>query len=65
MLGQPSSPTGDPRPPVILAIGPVVLAAPGRAVDLHLCITTPRTGRYFTVILLSHGEGGSNCLSSC
>jgi predicted dienelactone hydrolase len=42
----------------------VVLAAPGRAVDLHLRISAPRTGRNLPVLLLSHGQGGSNYLSS-
>ena len=51
-------------PPVVLAIGPVVLAAPGRAVDLQLRITAPRTGRDLPIILLSHGQGGSHYLSS-
>ena len=51
-------------PPVVLAIGPVVLAAPGRAVDLHLRISAPRTGRGLPIILLSHGQGGSHYLSS-
>ncbi len=51
-------------PPAVLSIGPVVLVAPGRVVDLHLRISAPRTGRNFPIILLSHGQGGSNRLSS-
>lgn len=35
LIDQPSSNTGGAVPLVILSIGPVVLAAPGRAVDLH------------------------------
>jgi predicted dienelactone hydrolase len=64
MIDRPSSNTGGAVPPVVLSIGPVVLAAPGRAVDLHLRITAPRTGRDLPLILLSHGQGGSNNLSS-
>ena len=56
--------TGSAVPPVVLSIGPVVLAAPGRAVDLHLRIFAPRTGRDLPIILLSHGLGGSHYLSS-
>ena len=64
MMDQSSSNTGRITPPVILSIGPVVLAAPGRAVDMHLRITAPRTGRDLPIILLSHGQGGSHYLSS-
>lgn len=64
MIDRPSSNTGGAVPPVVLSSGPVVLAAPGRAVDLHLRITAPRTGRDLPLILLSHGQGGSNHLSS-
>lgn len=56
--------TGRAVPPVVLSIGPVVLAAPGRAVDLHLRISAPRTGYNLPIILLSHGQGGSHYLSS-
>jgi predicted dienelactone hydrolase len=55
---------GNAVPPVVLSIGPVVLAAPGRAVDLHLRISAPRTGHDLPIILLSHGQGGSHYLSS-
>lgn len=41
MIDQPSSNTGSAVPPIVLSIGPVVLAAPGRAGDLHLRITAP------------------------
>jgi hypothetical protein len=51
MIDRPSSNTGGAVPPVVLSIGPVVLAAPGRAVDLHLRITAP--------------EPGATCPSSC
>ncbi len=48
----------------VLSIAPVVLPAPGRAVDLHLRVSTPLTGGELPLILLSHGLGHSNHLSS-
>lgn len=48
----------------VLSINPVVLATPDRAVDLQLRISAPRTGRELPIILLSHGQGSSNYLSS-
>ena len=53
----------DPPVPV-LSYGPVVLPVPGRPVDLHLRVTAPATGTDLPVILLSHGQGYSNNLSS-
>jgi dienelactone hydrolase len=47
-----------------MSISPVVLPAPGRVVDLQLRISAPVTGRDLPIILLSHGHGGSNHLSS-
>ena len=64
MATQLTSDPGRAALPVVLSIGPVVLAAPGRAVDLQVRITAPRTGRDLPIILLSHGQGGSNYLSS-
>ena len=48
----------------VLSISPVVLATPDRAVDLQLRISAPRTGRELPILLLSHGQGSSNYLSS-
>ncbi|NGO08015.1 chlorophyllase [Streptomyces sp. HC44] len=48
----------------VLSVGPVVLPAPGRAVDLHVRVSAPVTGSDLPVILLSHGQGYSNHLSS-
>lgn len=48
----------------VLAVSPVVLPAPGRAVDLHLRVSAPVTGSELPIILLSHGLGFSNNLSS-
>ncbi|GAA2596097.1 chlorophyllase [Streptomyces axinellae] len=56
---------GTPGPPSpVLSISPVVLAAPGRAVDLQLRVSAPTIGDKLPVILLSHGQGPSNHLSS-
>ncbi|MFE9401267.1 alpha/beta hydrolase family protein [Streptomyces sp. NPDC006530] len=54
-------------PPVpALSVGPIVLPTPGRAVDLRLRVTAPQTGTGtdLPLILLSHGQGHSNHLSS-
>ncbi|HET6289511.1 MAG TPA: alpha/beta fold hydrolase [Amycolatopsis sp.] len=48
----------------VLSIAPVVLPTPDRAVDLQLRISAPTTGNELPVILLSHGQGPSNHLSS-
>ena len=47
-----------------LSISPVVLPFPGRLVDLQLRVTLPTTGTKHPIILLSHGQGPSNNLSS-
>ncbi|WP_055614379.1 alpha/beta hydrolase family protein [Streptomyces phaeochromogenes] len=48
----------------VLSVSPVVLPAPGRAVDLQVRVSAPVTGSDLPVILLSHGQGYSNHLSS-
>ncbi|MCX4750487.1 chlorophyllase [Kitasatospora sp. NBC_01287] len=53
----------SPSTPV-LSVSPVVLPAPGRAVDLQVRVSAPVTGSGLPVILLSHGQGHSNHLSS-
>lgn len=53
---------GSPAP--VLSVSPVVLPVPGRAVDLQVRISAPATGSELPVILLSHGLGFSNSLSS-
>ncbi|MCJ1381027.1 hypothetical protein MMC17_004136 [Xylographa soralifera] len=55
-------PINAPRP--IISFSPVVLPAPGRPVDLQLRVTVPATGDTLPIILLSHGQGRSNSLSS-
>ena len=51
-------------PASVLSVSPVVLSAPGRAVDLQVRVSAPVTGSELPVILLSHGHGFSNNLSS-
>lgn len=55
-------PVSTPTP--VLSYSPVVLSAPGRAVDLQMRVSAPARGRDLPVILLSHGHGNSNHLSS-
>ncbi|PWY81860.1 platelet-activating factor acetylhydrolase plasma/intracellular [Aspergillus heteromorphus CBS 117.55] len=47
-----------------LTINPIILSAPNRITDLHLKLTLPATGPNLPIILLSHGHGASNNLSS-
>ncbi len=55
-------PVSAPIP--VVSVSPVVLPAPGRAVDLQMRVSAPTTGRELPLILLSHGQGRSNHLSS-
>ncbi|MFI7118575.1 alpha/beta hydrolase family protein [Amycolatopsis sp. NPDC049868] len=48
----------------VISIAPVELSTPDRAVDLRLRISAPATGNELPIILLSHGQGPSNHLSS-
>ena len=52
------------KPVAVSSISPVVLASPKRRVDLELRVTAPVTGDKLPIILLSHGHGHSNWLSS-
>ncbi len=47
-----------------LSVSPVTLSAPERPVDLQMRISAPATGENLPIILLSHGHGQSNHLSS-
>ncbi|WP_055489067.1 chlorophyllase [Streptomyces sp. TP-A0356] len=51
-------------PAPVLSLSPVVLSVPGRPVDLQVRVSAPVTGTDLPVILLSHGHGPSNNLSS-
>ena len=55
---------GEATPAPVLSISPVVLPTPGRAVDLRLRVSAPVTGNDLPIVLLSHGQGHSNHLSS-
>ena len=48
----------------VLTVSPVVLEIPGRPVDLQLKVSAPTEGSELPIILLSHGQGHSNHLSS-
>ncbi|WP_436736798.1 alpha/beta hydrolase family protein [Streptomyces sp. BBFR102] len=64
-MSAPTSSADLLGPPVpVLAVSPVVLPSPDRAVHLHLRVCGPVTGSGLPVILLSHGLGFSNHLSS-
>jgi len=47
-----------------ISISPVILPSPGRPVPLQIRVTAPVTGKNLPVIILSHGHGNSNNLSS-
>ena len=51
-------------PTPVVSVSPVVLSVPGRAVDLQIRVSAPTTGSELPIILLSHGHGNSNYLSS-
>ncbi|MFB7653223.1 MULTISPECIES: alpha/beta hydrolase family protein [unclassified Streptomyces] len=51
-------------PTPVLSVAPITLPAPGRAVDLQVRVSAPVTGSELPVVLLSHGQGHSNHLSS-
>lgn len=48
----------------IMSFSPVVLQVPGRHVDLEIKVSAPASGKNLPVLLLSHGHGASNFLSS-
>ncbi|MDT0445131.1 alpha/beta hydrolase family protein [Streptomyces johnsoniae] len=57
--------TRDPVPASpVLSIAPVTLPTQDRAVDLQLRISAPVSGTDLPIVLLSHGHGPSNFLSS-
>ncbi len=51
-------------PTPVISVSPVILSAPGRPVDLQMRVSAPMTGSELPIILLSHGQGSSNNLSS-
>ena len=48
----------------IFCFSPIVLPVPGRHVNLEMKVSAPSSGNNLPVILLSHGHGSSNFLSS-
>ncbi|MFD4639250.1 alpha/beta hydrolase family protein [Lentzea sp. NPDC058436] len=48
----------------VFTVSPVVLDVPGRPVDLQLKVSAPTEGTGLPILLLSHGQGYSNHLSS-
>ncbi|KAI8670292.1 hypothetical protein NCS55_00775000 [Fusarium keratoplasticum] len=60
--GAADIPVNSPTP--ILTFSPVVIPSTDRRVDLELKVTAPATGDSLPIILLSHGHGPSNYLSS-
>ena len=63
LIGTAANIPTSPETPVV-SVSPVVLHIPGRAVDLQLRVSAPTTGDNLPIILLSHGHGRSNNLSS-
>ncbi|RAH80517.1 alpha/beta-hydrolase [Aspergillus japonicus CBS 114.51] len=64
LIGQ-AAKIAVPAPEQTISISPVILPAPNRIIDLHMRITAPTTGDTpLPIILLSHGHGHSNHLSS-
>lgn len=48
----------------VFAIGPIALPVPGRPVDLQVRVSAPVTCSDLPILLLSHGHGPSNYVSS-
>jgi pimeloyl-ACP methyl ester carboxylesterase len=48
----------------VIAYSPVVLEVPGRPASLEMKVSAPETGSNLPIILLSHGHGAANFLSS-
>jgi predicted dienelactone hydrolase len=48
----------------VLSYSPLTLSVPGRPVDLQVRVSAPATGTALPVIVLSHGHGATNNLSS-
>ncbi|RFU25723.1 hypothetical protein B7463_g10621, partial [Scytalidium lignicola] len=63
LIGRAKNIPISPATPVV-SINPIVIPVPGRFVDLHIRVSAPISGRDLPIILLSHGHGRSNNLSS-
>jgi len=60
---QTSSAATDSLAPVI-SLHPITLSVPNRPIDLELRVSAPMAGTALPILLLSHGHGPSNFLSS-
>ena len=64
LIGQSTNiPVENPPSPVI-SMSPIILPGAGRPVTLQLRVSAPTVGMELPIILLSHGQGFSNHLSS-
>lgn len=61
---SPVSTVPSVSPVPVVSVGPIMIPAPGRAVPLQVRVSAPVTGRDLPIVLLSHGHGASNNLSS-
>lgn len=52
------------KPTAVMSVSPIVLPTPKRRLDIELRVTAPVTGDNLPIIILSHGHGPSNWLSS-
>ena len=59
-----SAPNPAAAPAQVISIQPIVLAVPGRDVELQLRVSAPAAGSELPILLLSHGHGPSNYVSS-
>lgn len=50
--------------PPVISIHPIKLSVPNRPVDLELRVSAPSSGTALPILLLSHGHGPSNFVSS-
>ena len=48
----------------VLSVAPIAVPAPGRLTDLHVRVTAPVDGDRLPILLVSHGHGPSNFVSS-
>ena len=65
-MSEPTNEAGTVSTPApVVSVSPVVLPAPGRAVDLQVRVSAPVTGSELPVILLSHGHGDPAWRAAC
>ncbi|KAI0424211.1 alpha/beta-hydrolase [Xylaria sp. FL1042] len=63
LIGEAAKIPVDPSSPITV-FTPLVIPSPGRPAELQLRVTAPASGDALPIILLSHGHGQSNWLSS-